>query len=152
MSWARKIWPSPFLFLVSVKSKMWRLLPFGGSKSSKFPLRGNAFRIDLPIYIHEHWIPPSLPFHFPLYMYTRTTDTQRGVFFCENPKLLGLGRQIGMKSFGAFGVFSANLSAPILIQRVLCSRSALFMFSMNQPLILQKTKPLYSIWIWAAKN
>ena len=69
MRWAREIWPSPFLFLVSVKRKMWRLLPFGGSKSSKFPLRGNAFRIDLPIYIHEHWIPPLLPFHFPLYMY-----------------------------------------------------------------------------------
>ena len=44
----------------------------------------------------------------------RTTDTQRELFF-ENPKLLGLGRQIGSKTFGAFGVFSADLSAPIFV-------------------------------------
>ena len=29
----------------------------------------------------------------------------------KNPKLLGLGRQIGQKFFEAFGVFSAKLSA-----------------------------------------
>ena len=33
--------------------------------------------------------------------------------FLENPKILGLGRQIGPTNFGAFGVFSANLSVPI---------------------------------------
>ena len=43
----------------------------------------------------------------------RTTDTQRDIFF-ENLKLLGLGRQIGPKFFGAFGVFLIELSAPIL--------------------------------------
>jgi hypothetical protein len=37
-------------------------------------------------------------------------------FFYQNPKLLGLGRQFGQIKFGAFGVFSANLSAPILVQ------------------------------------
>jgi hypothetical protein len=37
------------------------------------------------------------------------------VFF-QNPKLLGLGRQIRPKFFGAFWVFSAKLSAPILVQ------------------------------------
>ena len=31
-------------------------------------------------------------------------------------KLLDLGRQIGSMNFGAFGVFSAKLSAPILRQ------------------------------------
>ena len=46
-------------------------------------------------------------------------------FFHRNPKLLDFG-QI---DFGAFGVFLADLSAPIL-----------FMFSINQPLFLQKTK------------
>ena len=38
--------------------------------------------------------------------------------------------QIDRMNFGVFGVFSADLSAPIL-------------FSINQPLFLQKTKPLY---------
>ena len=42
----------------------------------------------------------------------RTPDE---AFFHRNPKLLGLGRQIGQINFGAFGVFSSNLSAPILI-------------------------------------
>ena len=37
-------------------------------------------------------------------------------FFHWNPKLLGLGRQIGQIDYGEFGVFSAKLvSAPILI-------------------------------------
>ena len=62
----------------------------------------------------------------------RTTDTQRELFF-ENPKL-GLGRQIGPNIFWAFGVFSADLSAPIL---VLCFPL------IYQPLFLQKTKPLH---------
>jgi hypothetical protein len=35
--------------------------------------------------------------------------------FFENLKLLGFGRQIEPNTFGAFGVFSANLSAPILV-------------------------------------
>ena len=34
-------------------------------------------------------------------------------FFHQNPKRLGLGRQFGQISFGAFGVFSADFSAPI---------------------------------------
>ena len=56
------------------------------------------------------------------------------LFFIE---IQNLGRQIGQIHFGAFGVFLANLSAPILI---LCPLS---MFSINQPLFLQKTRPLY---------
>ena len=36
-------------------------------------------------------------------------------FFHQYPKLLGLGRQFGQINFGTFGVFSANLSAPILV-------------------------------------
>jgi hypothetical protein len=42
-----------------------------------------------------------------------------GIFY-RNPKLLGLGRQFGQMSFGAFGVFLANLSAPILVLWVPC--------------------------------
>ena len=63
---------------------------------------------------------------------------------------MGLGRQIGQINYGTFGVFSAELSAPLLIQ-----------FSIIQPSFLQKNKPLYphpiyvfgiGIRIWAAKD
>ena len=58
-----------------------------------------------------------------------------------NPSFIEIpGRQIGQINFGAFGVFSAKLSSPIL---VLWSVRPLSMFSSNQPLFLQKTKPLY---------
>ena len=50
---------------------------------------------------------------------SRATDAQEA-FFHWNPKLLGLSRQFGPINFGAFGVFSANLSAPILILWVPC--------------------------------
>ena len=39
--------------------------------------------------------------------------TPKEAFFHQNTKLSGLGRQFGWISFGAYGVFSANLSAPI---------------------------------------
>ena len=42
--------------------------------------------------------------------------TPNEAFFHQNPELLGLGRQIGQINSGAFGVFSAELSAPILVQ------------------------------------
>ena len=53
-------------------------------------------------------------------------------FFHQNPKLMGLGRQFGQINFVAFGVYLADLSALILV-----------LFSINQPLFLQKTQPLY---------
>jgi hypothetical protein len=39
-------------------------------------------------------------------------------FYHRNPKLLGLSRQIRQINFGAFGVFLADLSAPILVLQV----------------------------------
>jgi hypothetical protein len=42
----------------------------------------------------------------------QTTDTNEA-FFHQNLKLLGWRRQFGQINFGAFGVFSTNLSAPI---------------------------------------
>jgi hypothetical protein len=36
-------------------------------------------------------------------------------FFHRNPKLLGLGTQFGQINSGAFGVFLADISAPILV-------------------------------------
>ena len=47
---------------------------------------------------------------------THGLRTPNEAFFHRNPNLLGLGRQFGQINFGAFGVFSANLSAPILVQ------------------------------------
>ena len=44
-------------------------------------------------------------------------------FSHRNPNILGLGRQFGQVHFTAFGVFSADLSAPILIE---CSESLAF--------------------------
>ena len=49
----------------------------------------------------------------------RTTDAQWRLFH-RNPKLLGLGRQLGQLNFRAYGVFSADLSAPIFVQWVPC--------------------------------
>ena len=42
--------------------------------------------------------------------------TPNEAFFHRNPELLGLGRRIGQINAGEFGVFSAELSAPILVQ------------------------------------
>ena len=86
----------------------------------------------------------------------RNTDTQRELLF-KNLKLLGLSRHFGLKSFG---VFSARLSASILVLWVPCPCFLLF-----NHYFYKKTKPLYPtakylfgigiwiwIWIWAAKN
>ena len=79
-----------------------------------------------------------------LYWYFHGLRTPNETFFHQNPKLLGLGRKIGQINW-TFGIFLANLSAPILS-----------MFSINQPLFLKKHKYLFGIgiwtWIWSADN
>ena len=52
--------------------------------------------------------------------------TPNGAFFHWNQELLGLGRRIGQINSGAFGVFLAELSAPILVQWVPCPCFPLF--------------------------
>ena len=47
-------------------------------------------------------------------------------FFHWNSELLGLGRTIGQINSGAFEVFSADLSTPILVQWVPCPCFPLF--------------------------
>ena len=42
--------------------------------------------------------------------------TLNEAFFHRNPNLLGLGRQFLQINFGKFGVYSADLSASILVQ------------------------------------
>ena len=81
------------------------------------------------------------------------TTVARWSLFSMIFKTLGLGRQIRQINFGAFGLFSAELSTPILGLCVPC----LSMFAIiNQPLFLQKPNPKYlfgiGISIWAAKN
>ena len=71
---------------------------------------------------------------FDLHSETGTTDTQRELFF-ENLKLLGLGRQIGPKFWGAFRVFSAIL---VLWVPVPCP-----CFPLINNYFYKKTKPLY---------
>ena len=66
--------------------------------------------------------------HFPLSTYIIATNqgnhiqhglrTPREVIVFKNPKFLGLGRKNGPTIFEAYGVFSANLSAPMLVLRV----------------------------------
>ena len=46
--------------------------------------------------------------------------TPNEALFHRNPKLLGLVRQCGQINFGAFGLFSADLSATILVLWVPC--------------------------------
>jgi hypothetical protein len=67
-------------------------------------------------------------------------------FFHRNSKLFGLGRQFGQINFGAFWVFLANLSAPIF-----GTVNILSMFSINQPLFLQKTYLLLPLGKWGSK-
>ena len=71
------------------------------------------------------------PSHFPVKLpYAKRPGhrlrTPNEAFFHWNPELLGLGRQIGQIHFGAFGVFSAELSVPILVQWVPCPWFPLF--------------------------
>ena len=65
----------------------------------------------------SQWRVLQISILFPLYHGLRTPNEP---FFHWNPEFLGLGRQIGQINAGVFGVFSAKLSAPILVQQVPC--------------------------------
>ena len=59
-------------------------------------------------------------------------------FFHRNPKLLGLDRQFGRIQFGAFGIFSANLSAPIFELWVPCP-----CFTFHRKAFISKSKVIH---------
>jgi hypothetical protein len=66
--------------------------------------------------------------------------TPNEAFFIETPNFWAWAGNLGRYILGHLGYFLANLSAPILV-----------LFSINQPLCLQKTKPLSKyqiIWDW----
>ena len=70
-------------------------------------------------------------------MDARTTDAQWSLFSLKS-SIFGLGQL----NSGAIGVFPSELSSPVLVQWLV---SSLSMFSIIQPLFLQKSKPLYSL-------
>ena len=65
---------------------------------------------------------------------TRTMNAQWSLFHW-NPELLGLSRQIGQINSGEFGVFSAKLSAPILVHE-----SLVHVFQYSTVISTKKTK------------
>ena len=89
------------------------------------------------------------------YMSTRTTDAQWSLFSLKS-RTFGFGQTNWANEFwGIWGTFGRTISTHF------GAVSPLSMFSIIQPLFLQKTKPLYThpkylfgigIWIWAAKN
>ena len=52
--------------------------------------------------------------------------THNKAFFHWNPELLGLGRQIRQINSEAFGIFSAKLSAPILVKFIYSEKAITF--------------------------
>ena len=86
---------------------------------------------------------------FDLHSETGTTDTQREFFFRKS-QTFGLGDTNWAEKFGGVcGIFGHFISTHF------CTVSPFFMFSINQQLFLQKTKPLYpnpkylfGIYIW----
>ena len=72
-------------------------------------------------------------------------------FFIEIPKFWGWGRQIGQINFGAFGVFSADLSAPILVSMF---PNINHYFYKKLSLYIQITNTFLGLGFefWAAKN
>ena len=81
----------------------------------------------------------------------RTTDTQKDIFF-ENPKLLGFGRQIWQKIFGAFGGFQADLSVPSLVLWVPCSCFSLINHHFYKTLSPYILIPKIYLGVWTGKN
>ena len=99
--------------------------------------------------------PKSLPLRAMQWFYSRTTDTQCSLFSLKS-QTFGLGQTNWADNlWGISGIFGQTIRTHFGIV------SPLSMFSIIQPLFLQKTKPLYphpkylfgiGILIWAAKN
>ena len=117
----------------------------------------NAIELENAIWeILHYFLETPLSCAVIFFAWKHGLQTPNKAFFHPNSKRFGFGGQIGQISLGAFGLFSAELSAQIF-----STLSPLIMFFINQPLFLQKTKPLLQhpkelfgigIWIWAAKN
>ena len=120
----------------------------------------NSYIITIPnFYFHSWPIPVSFYFHFwyvtveswsktdrvfrqiepskDLALHARTMDAQWSLLLSKS-QTFGLGQTILADKFrGIWGIFGR------LINTCFVTSSPLFMFSINQPLFLQKTKPLY---------
>ena len=88
----------------------------------------------------SHYCSPALSFCLTIYVQCscfslQTTDTQRELFFFLKSQIFGLGQTIWADKFwGIFGQFISTYFGTLI---------PLSMFSINQPLFLQKTKPLH---------
>ena len=78
------------------------------------------------------------------FMTTEPNET----FIHWNPKLFGLGRQIGQINFGAFGVFLVDLTAPILVLWVPCPCFPLINHYFDKKLSIYISKSQIFIWAW----
>ena len=77
----------------------------------KVPSASNSGSLGFIVCLQCCRMVDSAPIRHTIFiLYPWTMDTQRGLFF-KNSKLLGLGRQIGLKFYEAFGVFMAKLKA-----------------------------------------
>ena len=88
-------------------------------------IRGQVCLLGIPEYLsffHVHflqwrllWVAFSVKAHVEINLvaFNQGLRTPNEAFFHWNPKLLDLGRQIEQINYGAFGVFSAELSAPM---------------------------------------
>ena len=106
--------------------------------------------------VNNDWLSSQLPNALPK-VEPRTTNVQWSLFSLKS-RTFGLGQTNWADKFwGVWGIFSQTNSTHF------GTVSPLSMFSIIQPLFLQKTKPLYPqpkylfgiriwIWIWVAKN
>ena len=106
------------------------------------------------IWIDLRWrILKGILLKFKISLEIRTTDAQWCIFESKS-KTFGLGQTIWADKFwGIWGIFGWFINTHF------GTVSHLPMFSINQLLFLQKTKPSYpnsnylsGIWIWATKN
>jgi hypothetical protein len=87
---------------------------------------------------------------------SRITDVQWSLFSSKF-QIIGLGQNICVTNFGAFGVLSADLSAPILVTWVPCQCFPIVnhYFYKKLSIYIQIPNTIFwgiVIWIWASKN
>ena len=87
-----------------------------------------------------HLVWPAIPLfsvlHFKFNLGGHGLRKPDKAFFHRNPRLLGLGKQFGQINVAAFGVFLANLSAPIWVHGTVSPLSILYL---NRPLFISKS-------------
>ena len=111
--------------------------------------RGNSIKLSLSAGTPDPWSRFRHP--FTILIINNLQIHGLWILFSSKSQAFGLGQTI-WGNLGIFGWFISTYFGTV---------SPLSVFSINQPVFLQKTKPLYpnpkylfaiGIWIWAAKN